>query len=353
MIYGIDISSYQGPGVPGIEEPLSFVIINVRDPGLETKCKICRDELGIPWGGYSWIDPGVSQDSVAGWAADRVRAAGEPPLGLWADYEQDGVDDWQLTQFRQRCDGIGIKSGYYANGWRPNHDLHRGWAFWQAAYPGRNDGSFPGFGNMPVYRDTQIWQYSSSGGFLDRNVIVDEAWFYSFVGGVVVPAPEPPAPTPKEERPMAVFVWKGPAGKELVELQVGTDGKVRQTSHLTSDEPGVDPRWVTVGAVRAEGVDPNAAIDHLKAGEYDGSEQFFVRGADGVSTVHIWLGADGQWGAETHAAQAVAPPIVPPGVAPEGNVTIEGQALDLEPLRQAAGNLVTAAQAVVTAIPEK
>ena len=119
------------------------------------------------------------------------RAGTTPPLGVWWDYEDHGVAQWQLTDAFRGTDAAGIWSGYYSNAGTVDHSefLDREW--WLAAYPGDNDGSFPGLERMRPPRDVTIWQFSSTNGRLDVNVIVDEAWYATVTGGQPAPGPVP------------------------------------------------------------------------------------------------------------------------------------------------------------------
>lgn len=174
-IFGTDTAKYQPLGT---YDPGAFEIINAQDPGVHSK--IDRNKAdGRPWGLYVWVYPGQSGASLTDVAASVIARAGTPPLGVWWDYEDPGVGEWQLQQAFAEADARGIKSGYYSNAHTANHGLFLDRPWWYAAYPGNNDGSFPGLGAMRNPRPVHIWQYSSGGG-LDRNVIVDEGWYSDF-----------------------------------------------------------------------------------------------------------------------------------------------------------------------------
>ncbi len=195
MIFGTDTSSYQPIGT---YDPGSFEIVNALDPTLPNKIARNRAD-GRPWGIYSWVFPGESGAYTVGRAINALNKVGGPaPLGLWWDYEQDGVEQWQLDECFVACDQQGMWSGYYANMWRPNHVGLLARPYWCCAYPWPNDGSFPGLERLPAGRDINIWQYSSTNGQLDLNVIIDEAWYTSLTGGAPQPQPPTPAPTIKE-----------------------------------------------------------------------------------------------------------------------------------------------------------
>lgn len=181
MIFGTDTSSYQPIGT---YDPGAFEIINAEDRMLPDKVAINRD-AGRPWGVYPWVYPGEhGQVTVNRALAALAKVGGGPaPLGIWFDYEQDDADGtvepWQLDECFAACDATGMWSGYYSNTWRLDHRPYLARPFWCAGYPWPNDGSFPGWDKLPAGRDINIWQFTSTNGTLDQNVIVDEAWYAS------------------------------------------------------------------------------------------------------------------------------------------------------------------------------
>lgn len=181
-IHGVDVSRYQDlEDING----WSFAIINVEDPGLATKIAYCR-ALGIPWGLYTWIYPGRGRSDMNRALVKGVQF-GEPPLGYWLDYEQAGVTPADLDAALDTAaeQGALARTGVYTY-------LHmiagvaehlRDRPLWIAYYPGANDGTYPsGQGGNAQAWGAVLWQYSS-GGNLDRNVVIDEAWYRSFVSG--------------------------------------------------------------------------------------------------------------------------------------------------------------------------
>lgn len=189
-IFGTDTAKYQALGT---YDPGAFEIINAQDPTVAAK--IARNKADRrPWGLYVWVYPGQSGASLVDVAASVIAWAGSPDLGVWWDYEAAGVGEWQLQQAFAEADRRGIKSGYYSNAGTVNHGLFLDRPWWYAAYPDPNDGSFPGVAAMRNPRPVHIWQYTSGGG-LDRNVVVDEGWYSSFLGST-----EGPDMTPEQSQ---------------------------------------------------------------------------------------------------------------------------------------------------------
>ncbi len=186
MIFGFDLSRYDG-----LEDVRpEFVILNVEDPGFGDK--VARAVvLGIPWGVYLWIYPGVLP--AVGWMLDRTRAQGhgEPPVGYWADYEEAGVSPDQVSNWFARCDAAGVKAGYYSGPSAVDHGPFLARAWWNAVYPNGNDGSYPGVDALwpsSKPRPMNLWQFTSTNGTLDQDVVIDEVWWPNWAGAA--PAPE-------------------------------------------------------------------------------------------------------------------------------------------------------------------
>lgn len=174
MIFGTDTSKWQPLGT---YDPGSFEIVNAEDPYLSAKI-VRNDAEGRPWGLYVWVNEAEGGQSLVARAQRAIKLVGDPALGVWWDYEDRGVEPWQLKDAFKVADSVGLWSGYYSGASMLDHSqfLDREW--WLAQYPWPNDGSFPGMDKMHAPRDVTIWQFSS-GGNLDRNVIVDEAWYFS------------------------------------------------------------------------------------------------------------------------------------------------------------------------------
>lgn len=184
MIFGQDDSEYQGPRTAEHYRGQGFVILRAdngarADNWISYNLPIVK-ESGVPWGVYLYLLP---QFDVAGQVARMLHTVPDsPPLGYWIDYEQAGLTSSHLQAGFTALDAAGKPSGYYSN------DLpelggfgNRPW--WAAAYPGRNDGTYPG--PKKFSRPAQLWQFSSTNGTQDVSVVVDEQWF----AGVHTPAP--------------------------------------------------------------------------------------------------------------------------------------------------------------------
>ncbi len=204
MIDGADLSRYDSAflsDVSAVDDPrVTFCILNCDDPGVAYKAHRAN-ELRKPWGLYTWLYAGRGADSVTrGQAvADLLELDGlpQPPLGIWIDYEDNGVspgDAW--AAYGQRS-VVKTRLGFYTYLYELNGQdgLRAVWdAFqpgtWLAYYPGNNDGSYPSWAiNDAVVNNALLWQYTSSNGTRDRDTVVDEAaWLRWFKH----PTPEPP-----------------------------------------------------------------------------------------------------------------------------------------------------------------
>ncbi len=187
--FGVDVSRYQSvAAIHGWD----FVIVNVEDPTLGAKIEYAR-ALNIPWGFYTWLYPG----NGAGDMTRAVQAAariGDPPLGYWLDYEQDGVSQRDIDSALAvaRAHGVEARTGIYTYLYIVDSIDLRGRPLWLAYYPGNNDGSFPAWASGDARaRGAVLWQYTSGANApvgLDENVVIDAAWYQQFVGA---PAPSP------------------------------------------------------------------------------------------------------------------------------------------------------------------
>src|SRR3954452_3553024 len=93
-ILGTDTSSYQPMGS---YDPGEFEIINCQDP--ELAAKAARNAAdGRPWSIYVWVYAGQSGASLVDRLEAAHRDAGTRPTLLdgWWDYEDAGVEQWQL-----------------------------------------------------------------------------------------------------------------------------------------------------------------------------------------------------------------------------------------------------------------
>lgn len=194
------------------DEGLAGTILNVEDPAFVDKAHMVL-AYGRLLGGYKWIYPDQAGDRQAGIALDRIDSAGLSPgalsLGLWADHE-DGPPPWQITRaVIDTWHAWGwTKAGYYSNAHQIEHEHFGDVPWWYAAYPGRNDGTYPGPITWALPRDPVFWQFSSTGGRLDVNVVVDEAFLAQWVTTIPIPA-TPPAPIPEDDMKLVRVVETG------------------------------------------------------------------------------------------------------------------------------------------------
>jgi hypothetical protein len=179
-IQGVDISRYQGAEAM---DGWGFVIVNVEDPGFGAKIDRAKS-LGIPWGPYTWIYPGNGRRDMER-SVQRCAPHGDPPMGHWLDYEQAGVSQGDIDAALQRARELGVldRVGIYTYLYLIRNVDLRGRPLWLAYYPGSNDGTYLANrdGDARAWRAV-MWQYSS-GQNLDRNVVIDEAWYQAWVGG--------------------------------------------------------------------------------------------------------------------------------------------------------------------------
>lgn len=230
--FGHDVSSYQGAGLPPLTHgrTLSFTILNVKDPGFASKAREARDRA-LPWGVYSWVYAGADQRVNARLCVVAVEQAGldshAVPLGYWADYEDAGVTEDQLGPWFAGLDTLGVRGGYYANPGKIGGFRDR--PYWMAQYPWPNDGSYRPNDMADAGRPVNIWQFTSTAGTLDQNVVVDEAWFHAWVG----------TPTQEDGDDMDIIQVKG-TGRGL------TDGTLYYPSEQRFSY--VDPASLPAGA---------------------------------------------------------------------------------------------------------
>ncbi len=180
VIFGTDSSAYQQIGT---YDPASFEIVNALDPTLPQK--VARNQAdGRPWGIYSWVFPGEHGSYTVGRAINALSKTGAAlaPLGFWWDYEDNGVVQSQLDQAFATSDAEGYWSGYYGNDYRFDHSTLLNRPYWMAAYPNPNDGVWRDY-QATASRPVNLWQWTSTNGTLDQNVVIDEAWYGSLAGG--------------------------------------------------------------------------------------------------------------------------------------------------------------------------
>lgn len=203
MIDGVDLSRYDSAwqdDTSAVDEPrATFVILNCDDPGVGSKAHRAHD-IGKLWGLYTWLYAGRGADSVTrGQAvADLLELDGlpQPPLGIWIDYEDNGVsvgDVWAALGVRGV---VKTRLGFYTYLYLLNSQdgLRAAWAAfegrWLAYYP-TGDENYPAWaiGDAQA-NEALLWQYTSSGGTRDRDAVVDEAaWGRWAQTSVPTPAP--------------------------------------------------------------------------------------------------------------------------------------------------------------------
>lgn len=186
--HGIDISVWQNANViPG----WAFVILNHEDPTVNAKIDLIL-ELGLPYAFYGWLYPGHGRETLTRMKAhDELLALNgdRRPSFYWLDYEQNGVTPGDLADGLQAAvdEGVARKTGTYTYlsvvGSVGGVINEFGSPLWLAYYPAPNDGHYPAGQEGDALRwGAVLWQYSS-GGNLDRNVVLDEAWWAAHNNG--------------------------------------------------------------------------------------------------------------------------------------------------------------------------
>lgn len=176
MGYVADLSRYDP--LEAVDLYPDGVILNIEDPGFTQK----RDRAisnGFPWGTYTWVYPGLGAQ-----ATNRAVDAGVGPLGVWLDYEQEGVSPNDLQQALARADELGARVGVYTYlyildsvaGLLGDHPL------WLAYYPGGSDWQ-QGYSDTARARGAVLHQFTSSNGSRDLSVVVDPERWSAWTGG--------------------------------------------------------------------------------------------------------------------------------------------------------------------------
>lgn len=242
-IFGTDTSRYQPLGS---YDPGEFEIVNAEEPdgnGGDFTATIEKNiNDGRPWGIYVWAYPGQRARLEAAVARVEFLFGKVPPLGYWLDYEQHGCEQWQIDAFREDALRLGVKAGLYTYLFiLPTVDP-RDLPLWLAYYPRRNDGSYPAdqIGDA-LAAGAVMWQFTSSANApvgLDRNVVIDEDWYRSWLGIVHRQELGPERVNPRKVQGMYV-VWsvRDEAG---VEVAVGSsvDGVLRHGNLAVTDGAG-------------------------------------------------------------------------------------------------------------------
>lgn len=207
MIIGTDTSKYQPLGS---YDPGAFEIVNVEEPdgnGGDFTATIARNVRdGRPWGVYLWVHPGRAVNVGGAVASVRGLGHGDGALGYWLDYEESGVEQWQIDDAYAQADALAIRCGLYTYLYQLPGVATRSRPLWLAYYPGNNDGTYPeGQDGAARSAGAVMWQFTSGANApvgLDRNVVLDEQWYSEWTGGVLHGGPAPPG----ERVPMACLV---------------------------------------------------------------------------------------------------------------------------------------------------
>jgi len=276
VIFVDDISRYDGTAADLTADRCDEAIYNVEDPGCAEKVRRWSGEFGKPWHLYGWEypGPGSAVDLIAG----MTDTLGMTAKAAWVDYEENGVAPVDAAVARVRAGELPMPVGFYTYLYLINSQdgLAAEWAAWDlrwiAYYPGTNDGSYPGWAIGDAQgKGAVLWQYTSSGGTRDRNVVVDEAKWATLGSGVVVP-------TQPKESAMLVGLKKRP-------------------------DSGAFDAYIVDGGVVTHGFDgPDAAWGYVVTQQ---SAQEFA----GASGTHPWVFTDLEWSLiDKRTVAPLAPP---------------------------------------------
>jgi len=212
---GVDLSRYDSAyttDTSALDDPrVRFAILNIDDPGCSAKAARA-DELGIPWALYSWLYAGNGPESVTRLEAMadllELDGIGRPPKGGFVDFEANGVSAGDLRHARETpCrDPLGAYTYLYLLTTLPGL-ADEWWAWsgrWIAYYPGDNGGGYPAGrdGDARAW-GSMLWQFTSSDGTRDRDVIIDPAAWAEW-GTPTAPPPDPTPPSRKKVPTMFV-----------------------------------------------------------------------------------------------------------------------------------------------------
>lgn len=186
-----DISRYDGTAADLTADRCDEAIFNVEDPGCAEKVRRWSGEFAKPWHLYGWEYPGAG--SAVDLLSGMVDQLGMAPKAGWVDYEQNGVTPTDAAAARAKAAAVGFPCGFYTYLYLLNAQdgLADEWAAWDlrwiAYYPGTNDGSYPGWAiGDAQQRGAVLWQYTSTNGTRDRNVVVDEAKWASLASTATI-----------------------------------------------------------------------------------------------------------------------------------------------------------------------
>lgn len=247
-IIGADLSRYDDNSAA---DDYAFVILNVEDPGMADKAELAH-AAGVPVWLYSWVYPGDNGYSItrAYAAEDLLAFRGVPVAGhlSWLDHEEAGVTPQDLRNAAARrvpgrltgvysylamLNQYGGPNGELAQVIRDNFD-----ALWIAYYPEGNDGHYPASSDGPAREyGAKVWQFTSTNGSRDLNVILDEEWYASIIGGTG--ASEPEASTKEPEGGDNMLFVTNKDGKTAVFIRQGRELWVRGFDGGAPQEPAL------------------------------------------------------------------------------------------------------------------
>lgn len=199
MTRGFDLSRYDDAGPDGsdaVADPWAdFVILNIEDPRCVRKVERAVS-IRKPWALYSWLYAGAGAASVHRLQAfvDLLVLSGlpVPPKGGFVDFEANGVSTGDAAAARSVVPTIATPCGFYTYLYLLNSlpGLADEWARWGgrwiAYYPWGDDRYPAGEIGSAQFMQSMLWQFTSSGGSRDRNVVVDEAAWAAWGTGTPV-----------------------------------------------------------------------------------------------------------------------------------------------------------------------
>lgn len=228
MLKGIDISHWQA-GLDIASTGAEFAIIKATqgttfvDPSCDRHYQLAK-KLGLKLGVYHYASGG-DPIAEADWFVNNITGyIGEALLALdWEKTQNSRFSEcasWCIKFLNRVYERTGVRPLVYTSASVVNsHDwskvINGNYGLWIAGWPDNRDSwDIPNFtfsvGQWPFYA---VWQYTSSGGRLDRDVFSGdrEAWDkYAAKNGQQVPAPTPtPAPVPETKNYIEYTVVKG------------------------------------------------------------------------------------------------------------------------------------------------
>lgn len=208
--YGVDISEHQGADFD--VTPYDFVIIRASwgtntDKYFEANVKKC-EEAGIPYGVYCYAYPLNDADAIseAEYILNLIKDK-DVKLGIWYDMEVDNYKKQNNVWNKQVCTSTckafcdyvkskGYYTGVYSASSFFNNYIETEYPKWIAQWKGETEF---------IYEDLSdkcdVFQYTSMGGQLDRDVIYKDISYFASNPVKDEPVPEPTPEEPKEDKP--------------------------------------------------------------------------------------------------------------------------------------------------------